>query len=144
LHSKKETKAILNWRTYIPDKLKAPMHTLLKVNENNTFENEGESSKESSKKHEANIPETRRRRPSTMALNSSHISKQYSDLAEIKMELAKLQLIAQKEEMAVKQEQNKIEFELRKKSLELDIELKKAQLKRLQASSFLQQPFNIN
>ena len=37
--------------------------------------------------------------------------------------------------MTVKQKQkNKIEFELSKKHLELDIELKKAQLKRLQAS----------
>jgi len=119
LHSKKikKTKAILNWRTYIPDKLKISMHTLLKVNESNTFENEGELSEESSKKNKVNISKIRRRRPSTMALNSSHISKQYSDLAKIKMELAKLQLIAQKEEMAVKQEQNKIEFELRKKIL---------------------------
>jgi len=36
--------------------------------------------------------------------------------------------------MTVKQKQNEIEFELSKKHLELDIELKKAQLKRLQAS----------
>ncbi|XP_018392759.1 PREDICTED: uncharacterized protein LOC108771855 [Cyphomyrmex costatus] len=138
----KKTKPTLNWRTYVPDKLKTSKHTALKVNESNTFQDQGESSKENETNTSKTI--TRRRRPSTMALNSSHISKQYSDLAEIKMELAKLQLIAQKEEMAVKQKQNEFEFELRKKSLELDIELKKAQLKRLQASSFIQQPFNIN
>lgn len=73
-----------------------------------------------------------------MALSSSHISKQYSDLAEIKMELAKLQLIAIKKELIAKQKQNEMEFELRKESLELDIQLKQAQLRKLQASSLLQ------
>jgi len=61
LYNKKEikkTKAI-NWRIYIPDKLKAPMHTLLKVNESDTFENQGKLSKE----NETNKTITRRHRP---------------------------------------------------------------------------------
>lgn len=60
------------------------------------------------------------RRSSTIAFHSSHISKQYNDLAEIKMEFATLQLIAIKEKIAAKQKQNKMEFELKKKNLELD------------------------
>lgn len=112
-NKKEKTKTISNWCKYTPDKLKAPIHKSLKVNETNTFEKEGETFKENETDLSKTI--TRRRRPSTIALNSSHISKQYSDLAEIKMELAKLQLIAQKEEMAVRQQQNKIEFELKKK-----------------------------
>lgn len=111
-NKKEKTKTISNWCKYTPDKLKAPIHKSLKVNETNTFENEGETLK---KTKQIYLKLTRRRRPSTIALNSSHISKQYSDLAEIKMELAKLQLIAQKKEMAIKQQQNKIEFELKKK-----------------------------
>ncbi|KMQ89640.1 myb sant-like dna-binding domain-containing protein 3 protein [Lasius niger] len=133
-HKEKETKRskiISNWKTYTPDKLKASKHTSLKVTETNVLEN---------KENEANLLQTtarRQRRPSTMALHSSHISKQYSDLAEIKMELGKLQLIALKEEMTAKQKLNEMEFELKKKSLDLDIQLKQAQLRKLHTSSLL-------
>lgn len=78
-----------NWKTYTPDKLETSKHTTLKVTKTNVSEN----------KENKNLRQTttrRQRRPSTMALQSSHISKQYSDLAEIKMELGHLQLKALK------------------------------------------------
>jgi len=120
-----------SWSKYTPDKLKAPKHTSLKVStKTNALEY---------KENDANLLQTRapQRRPSTMGLNSSHISKQYSDLAEIKMELAQLQLTALKTEIVAKQKQNEMEFVLKKTSLELDIQLKQEQLKKIQTSSFL-------
>lgn len=103
----KQTNNTSNWKTYTPDKLKTFKHTTLKVTKTNVSEN----------KENKNLLRTtrRQRRPSTMALHSSHISKQYSDLAEIKMELRHLQLTALKEEMAAKQKLNEMEFELKKK-----------------------------
>lgn len=127
----KKTNSISNWKIYTPDKLKTSKHTTLKVTKTkNVLEN----------KENENLLQTttrRQRRPSTMALHSSHISKQYSDLAEIKMELGKLQLIALREEMAAKQKLNEMEFELKKKSLDLDIQLKQTQLRKLHTSSLL-------
>lgn len=105
----KKTKNQSSWNKYTPDKLKAPKHTSLKVSrKTNLLE---------CKENNANLLGTtaRQRRPSTMALHSSHISKQYADLAEIKMELAQLQLTALKAEMAAKEKQNEMEFFLKKK-----------------------------
>ncbi|EFN76487.1 hypothetical protein EAI_03339 [Harpegnathos saltator] len=123
----KRTKCTSNWNTYTPEKLRAAKHTLLKVRKSNTSEN---------KENESNLCQStaRQRKPLIMALNNFHISKQYSDLAQVKLELTKLQLIAIKEEMETKNKQNKIEFELKKESLELDIKLKQAQLRKLQSS----------
>ncbi|XP_011136545.1 uncharacterized protein LOC105181469 [Harpegnathos saltator] len=91
----KRTKCTSNWNTYTPEKLRAAKYTLLKVRKSNASEN---------KENKSNLCQStaRRRRPLTMALNSSHISKQYSDLAQVKLKLAKLQLIAVKEEMETK------------------------------------------
>lgn len=127
----KNTTIQSNWNKYTPDKLKAPKHTSLKV-----------SKKVNLSEYKENDPNllqttTRQRKSSTMALNSSHISKQYSDLAEIKMELAQLQLTALKAEIAAKQKQSEMEFLLKKKNLELDIQLKQEQLKKIQVNSFI-------
>ncbi|GLV41746.1 hypothetical protein CBL_12035 [Carabus blaptoides fortunei] len=73
----------------------------------------------------------RRPRTSTNVIYSSHIAEQYSKLATIKLELAEMQRDAFKEELAIKQERENIEFELKKRSIELDIELKQIQLKKM-------------
>ncbi|GLV33254.1 hypothetical protein CBL_08422 [Carabus blaptoides fortunei] len=65
------------------------------------------------------------------AIYSSHLAEQYSKLATIKLDLAEMQRDAFKEELAIKQERENIEFELKKRSLELDIELKQIQLKKM-------------
>lgn len=80
--------------------------------------------------HKKNENWTERRRP-VQALHSSHLSKQYGDLASIKLELATLQRDAFIADTKTRTERDEIEFELKKKSLELDIEIKKMQLKKM-------------
>ncbi|XP_063904544.1 uncharacterized protein LOC135142113 [Zophobas morio] len=68
-----------------------------------------------------------RRRPTITALHSSHLSKTYDELATKKMELVEAQLEGQKHD----EERKQVEFLLRKQILELDIEIKKEQLRKL-------------
>ena len=68
-----------------------------------------------------------RRRPTITALHSSHLSKAYDELATKKMELVEAQLEGQKHD----EERKQVEFLLRKQILELDIEIKKEQLRKL-------------
>ncbi|GLV33257.1 hypothetical protein CBL_08425 [Carabus blaptoides fortunei] len=75
-------------------------------------------------------PTARVEGPST-AIYSGHLGEQYSKLATIKLELAEMQRDAFKEDLAIKQERENIEFELKKRSSELDIELKQIQLKKM-------------
>ncbi|XP_063913816.1 uncharacterized protein LOC135130375 [Zophobas morio] len=75
-----------------------------------------------------------RRRPTLQALHSSHISKMYDELAKKKLQLADVQLEEMKiqlEERKKETERRKTEFALKKEAMELDIAIKKEQLKKL-------------
>lgn len=74
------------------------------------------------------------RRPGIIGLHSTDLAKEYSELATIKLKLAQEQLMilqAEAQYSKIKRERDKVEFNLRKKCLELDIEIKKRQAHRL-------------
>lgn len=73
-----------NWKTYTPLKLETFKHITLKVTKTNVSENKKKQ------KFTSNYNSYTMSTTSTMALHSSHISKEYSDLAEIKMKLGYL------------------------------------------------------
>ncbi|XP_055851302.1 uncharacterized protein LOC129915671 [Episyrphus balteatus] len=129
--------SVEDWSTYKPDQLRAPVSKKLKPNslevandvhfglkeEENATLPVKNSEKQGAKRCVENNWSTRRR-PIAASLPSSKISEQYSLLSKIKTELVQLQLQAAK-----------VESELKKKSLELDIQIKEELLKKIKNST---------
>ena len=74
-------------------------------------------------------------RPAGSNLSSSDLAKKYDQLAELKIKLTTYQLEALKNEHTVTEERKEELFALKKKSLELDIDIKRALLQKIDDSS---------
>ncbi|XP_055918361.1 uncharacterized protein LOC129950445 [Eupeodes corollae] len=149
---------IKDWGKYKPSQLRNPIHPKLKRSHENIsdeqeviYENIDDNSPKTSilmskgfkKQFDNSTTKTEnksnwcgRRRPVASTLPSSKITEQYTQLSEIKIELAKLQYDTQKEEATQKKYTASIEHELRKRSLELDIEIKTEFFKKIKSDSF--------
>ncbi|CAH1117627.1 unnamed protein product [Phaedon cochleariae] len=127
----------VDWGDFKVSHLHTPVHSKLKHNSSKAMKTtQLPAEKEFSAATNEPEPSTStswsaKRRPITSALASSDISKKYIMLADLKIQIAKHELGQVEISRTRKEQQDKIEFELRKKSLELDIEIKEAILKKI-------------
>ncbi|XP_055842578.1 uncharacterized protein LOC129909529 [Episyrphus balteatus] len=84
---------------------------------------------------EINTPWMSKKRPVASSVPNTKITEQYTELSRIKIELAKLQYDTLKEEAFDNKYQRNIEHELKKKSMELDIQIKTELLKKIKKES---------
>lgn len=67
-------------------------------------------------------PAKKRRRRAVQALHSSHLSKKYTDLIDMKTKYFEIQLEVLKSEVATKKEREALEFEWKKKIADKELE----------------------
>lgn len=115
-----------DWGNYCPTLLKKPKSSCLEAHKPSS---DLDVSNKRGCAHDS--IQIQRRRPVLKDLTSSNISKQYSDLAEIKLQLAQTQLKALQGDIGKKKEREEIEFKLKIKILELDLKTKEAQFNKI-------------
>lgn len=111
----------LNWGDYTKRHLKSPLNPKLVPKSKNTSKSAGEAGTSVKNNDiETQYRWSSRRRPVASNISYSNLSKKYEELADLKIEINKIEL-----------DRVKMEYELKRQSLELEIDIKKAHLNKI-------------